>query len=63
MHTVRESQSERERREAAEATARFASERRRQATGLLLLALAVLVGTVLHAGIHTVFLPVWWRLW
>jgi len=39
-------------------------ERRRQVRGLLLLALAVLVFSLLRAGLHHVFTPAgWWRLW
>jgi hypothetical protein len=39
------------------------AERRRQIRGLLLLAAVVLVFSLLHAGLHTVFTPGWWRLW
>ncbi len=60
---VRESRDERHRREQDEAAARYAAERRLQVVGLLLLAAAVLVGTVLHAGVRNVFLPGWWRFW
>ncbi len=38
-------------------------ERRRQIRGLLLLALAILLFSLLRAGIHNVFTPGWWRLW
>lgn len=63
MDAVRESREERQRREATETAARDAAEHRLQIAGLLLLAAAVLVGTVLHVGIQNVFLPGWWRLW
>ncbi len=33
-----------------------------QLAGLLVLAAAVLIWTVLYAGVHNVFLPGWWRL-
>lgn len=38
-------------------------ERRRQVRGLLMLAIAVLVFSVLRAGVHRVFGVGWWRLW
>jgi hypothetical protein len=38
-------------------------ERRRQVRGLLLLALAVVLFSLLHAGPHRIFTPGWWRLW
>jgi hypothetical protein len=38
-------------------------ERSRQVRGLLLLAVAVLVFSILHAGPHNVFPHGWWRLW
>lgn len=38
-------------------------ERRRQLRGLILLAIAVLVFSILRAGVHRVFTPGWWRLW
>ncbi len=38
-------------------------ERRRQIRGSLLLAIAILVFSLLRAGLHTVFTPGWWRLW
>ena len=38
-------------------------ERRRQIRGLLLLAAAVLLFTILRAGLHRVFPTGWWRLW
>lgn len=60
---VRESHEERQQREHAEAAVRYTAERRLQVVGLLLLAAAVLVGTVLHAGVRNVFLPGWWRCW
>jgi hypothetical protein len=44
-------------------TARLQTERRRQIRGLLLLALAVLVFSLLRAGTHNIFTPGWWRLW
>lgn len=45
-------------------THRKTIERRRQVRGLLLLALAVLVFSLLRAGLHHVFTPAgWWRLW
>jgi hypothetical protein len=40
-----------------------ATERRRQARGLVLLALAALLFAVLRAGVERVFNPGWWRLW
>ncbi|WP_263367509.1 hypothetical protein [Edaphobacter bradus] len=38
-------------------------ERRRQLRGLIFLAMAVLVFSLLRAGIHHVFTPGWWRVW
>jgi hypothetical protein len=38
-------------------------ERRRQVRGLLLLAGAVLLFSILRAGPHHVFTVGWWRLW
>jgi hypothetical protein len=38
-------------------------ERRRQLRGLFLLAIAILVFSLLRAGLHNVFTPGWWRLW
>jgi hypothetical protein len=38
-------------------------ERRRQARGLLLLALAAIVFAIVRAGAHRVFTQGWWRLW
>ncbi len=38
-------------------------ERRRQVRGLLLLAVAILIFSLLRAGVHAVFTPGWWRLW
>ncbi len=38
-------------------------ERRRQARGLLLIALVILVLSIFRAGIHRVFTQGWWRLW
>ena len=63
MPPIRESRTERETREQTQAANRYSIERRLQATGLLLLALAVLLATVLRAGIHNVFLPRWWHPW
>jgi len=37
--------------------------RRRQAIGLLWLALLVLLFSAWRAGVHAIFLPRWWRLW
>jgi hypothetical protein len=37
--------------------------RTRQAIGMVLLALAVLLFAALRAGWHAVFLAGWWRLW
>jgi hypothetical protein len=47
----------------APATTRRQTERRRQVRGLLLLALAILVFSLLRAGTHNIFTPGWWRLW
>ncbi|HSY69890.1 MAG TPA: hypothetical protein VK813_14665 [Edaphobacter sp.] len=44
-------------------TARRQTERRRQVRGLLLIALAILLFSVLRAGTHNIFTPGWWRLW
>ena len=41
---------------------RYAAERRRQLTVLLVLAAAVLLISVAIAGVHNVFLPGWWRI-
>jgi hypothetical protein len=38
-------------------------ERRRQVRGLLVLAIAVLLFSLLRGGLHTIFTPGWWRLW
>jgi hypothetical protein len=38
-------------------------ERRRQVRGLLLLAIAILIFSLLRAGSHNIFTPGWWRLW
>ena len=38
-------------------------QRRRQARGLLLIAGAVLIASVLRAGVHRVFTVGWWHLW
>ena len=43
--------------------AREAVERRRQARGLTLLALAALFFSLLRFGLHRIFTPGWWRLW
>jgi hypothetical protein len=37
--------------------------RRRQVRGLLLIALAVLIFSILRSGVHRVFTVGWWRLW
>ncbi|MGC1872461.1 MAG: hypothetical protein WA700_16005 [Acidobacteriaceae bacterium] len=37
--------------------------RRRQAIGLVWLALAVILFSAIRAGWHTVFLTRWWNLW
>jgi hypothetical protein len=47
----------------APTTARRLTERRRQIRGLLLIALAILIFSLLRAGMHTIFTPGWWRLW
>jgi hypothetical protein len=39
------------------------AERRRQVRWLLVLAIAVLIFSVLRAGVHRVFGVGWWRLW
>jgi hypothetical protein len=49
--------------ESAPSAARRQIERRRQVRGLLLLAIAILVFSLLRAGTHTIFTPGWWRLW
>lgn len=38
-------------------------ERRRQLRGLVLLAIAILIFSILRAGVPRVFTPGWWRLW
>lgn len=38
-------------------------ERRRQVRGLLLIGFAVLVFSMLRAGVHRVFTVGWWHLW
>ena len=38
-------------------------ERKRQLRGLILLAFAVLLFSILRAGAGRVFTPGWWRLW
>jgi hypothetical protein len=46
------------------ATARRQAERRRQVRGLLLLGVAILLFSLVRAGIHNVFTPAgWWHLW
>jgi len=50
-------------RPGTDLAAREAIERRRQARGLIVLALAVLVFSLLRFGLHRVFTPGWWRLW
>ena len=42
---------------------REAAERRGQARGLVLLALAVLLLSLARFGFDRVFTPGWWRLW
>lgn len=42
---------------------RLRQERRRQIRGLLLLAFAVLLFSILRAGVGHVFPAGWWRLW
>lgn len=37
--------------------------RRRQAVGLLWIALAILIFSAVRAGWHSVFLAHWWRIW
>jgi hypothetical protein len=44
-------------------TARQRTERRRQIHGLLLVAIAMLIFDLLHAGRHTIFTPSWRQLW
>jgi hypothetical protein len=44
-------------------TSRRQTERRRQVGGLLLLAIAILIFSLLRAGMHNIFTPGWWRLW
>jgi hypothetical protein len=48
---------------ASTTAARRQTERRRQVRGLLLLALAILIFSLLRAGTHNIFTPGWWRLW
>lgn len=38
-------------------------ERRRQLRGLVLLAAAALLFSLMRVGLHHVFTPGWWRLW
>ena len=40
-----------------------ARERRSQLRALLWLALLVIAGSILRAGVHRVFTHGWWRLW
>ncbi|HEU4634956.1 MAG TPA: hypothetical protein VFS41_02175 [Edaphobacter sp.] len=42
---------------------RLRRERRQQLRGLMLLAFAVLVFSILRAGVSHAFPPGWWRLW
>ena len=37
--------------------------RRRQAVGLVWIALAIVLFCAVRAGWHAVFLPLWWRIW
>ncbi len=37
--------------------------RRRQAVGLIWIALAILLFSAMRAGWHAIFLVRWWRLW
>lgn len=37
--------------------------RRRQAMGLIWIALAILLFSAIRAGWHAIFLTRWWRLW
>lgn len=37
--------------------------RRRQALGLVVIALAILLFAAFRAGWHAIFLAGWWRLW
>lgn len=46
-----------------ETATRFQKERSRQVRGLLLLALAVIVFSVVRFGAGRIFTPGWWRLW
>jgi hypothetical protein len=39
------------------------AERRRQVRGLLLVAAAILLFSLLRAGPRTIFTPGWWRIW
>jgi len=41
----------------------LAQERRRQVRGLMLLAFAVLLFSILRKGVSNVFPAGWWRLW
>ncbi len=38
-------------------------ERQRQVRGLILLAVAAIVFSILRTGVHRVFTPGWWQLW
>ena len=60
---LRETRDQQQRREAATVEARYSTERRMQLAALLVLAAAVLVGTILYVGPREVFLPGWWRIW
>jgi len=56
--------SEKSEKSAARSALRKSVERRRQVRGLLLLAVAVLLFSLLRVGVHRVFTPPgWWRLW
>ncbi len=48
-------------RHSTEASAQH--ERRRQLRGLLLLALAIILLTILRAGPHRIFPHAWWHVW
>ena len=37
--------------------------RRRQAIGLIWIALAILLFSTFRAGRHAILLPHWWRMW
>ena len=50
------------RRKPSELEQRYATERRRQLTVLLVLAAAILLVSVLLVGPRNVFLPGWWHI-